>query len=334
MRLRQGALALGLDATTIASQLRAAFYGVTASEIQVEGESYEIDVRLARDDQATLTDLETFRIVTANGDQIPLSTLVHIESGRGFSRIQRIDGVRTVTVSGDLDPRIANAQEIVNHTRQAFLPDLLKRYPGVRAGIEGQSKQSAKTGASMLRSFAIGLVGVFILLSFQFGCYREPLVVMVVIPLAFIGVIWGHLLMGVALSMPGIIGFTSLAGVVVNDSILLVEFLKRQLSKGHTTVAAAKIASRARFRAVLLTSITTIAGLFPLLLEKSMQAQILIPLAISIIFGLLATTLLVLLVVPALFSILDDFGFTARIDQRHVVVENDSAQGSNQSQEM
>ncbi|HEC16759.1 MAG TPA: efflux RND transporter permease subunit [Sedimenticola sp.] len=315
LRLREGALALGLDATTIASQLRAAFYGVTASEIQVEGESYEIDVRLAREDQSTLTDLETFRIVTASGDQIPLSTLVHVETGRGFSRIQRVDGVRTVTVTGDLDPRIANAQEIVNHTRRVFLPELLKRYPGVRAGIEGQSKQSAKTGASMLRSFAVGLIGVFVLLSFQFGCYREPLVVMAVIPLSLIGVIWGHLLMGAPLSMPGIIGFTSLAGVVVNDSILLVSFLKRQVAKGHATVEAAKIASRARFRAVLLTSITTIAGLFPLLLEKSMQAQILIPLAISIIFGLLATTLLVLLVVPALFSILDDLGMTARAYQ-------------------
>jgi len=310
MRLREGALALGLDAATIANQLRAAFFGVTASEILVEGEAYEIDVRLARADQSTLTDLEAFRIVTPKGDQVPLSTLVHIESDRGFSRIKRVDGVRTVTVTGDLDSRIANAQEIINHTRQFFLPDLLQHYPDVKVGIEGQSKESSKTGSSMMRSFAIGLVCVFILLSFQFRSYLEPLVVMFVIPLSLIGVIWGHLLMGVALSMPGIIGFASLAGIVVNDSILLVEFLKQQVRKGHSTVEAAKIASRSRFRAVMLTSITTIAGLFPLLLEKSMQAQILIPLAISIIFGLLATTLLVLLVVPALFSILDDFKVT------------------------
>ncbi len=307
MRLREGTLALGLDATTIANQLRAAFFGVTASEILVGGEAYEIDVRLAQHDQSTLADLETFRIVTERGDQIPLSTLVHIESDRGFSRIKRVDGVRTVTITGDLDSRIANAQELVNHTRQLFLPELQQRYPGVQIGIEGQSRESDKTGSSMARSFAIGLVCIFILLSFQFRSYLEPLVVMFVIPLSLIGVIWGHLLMGVALSMPGIIGFTSLAGIVVNDSILLVEFLKRQVRKGHSTIEAAKIASRARFRAVLLTSITTIAGLFPLLLEKSTQAQILIPLAVSIIFGLLATTLLVLLVVPALFSILDDF---------------------------
>ncbi len=307
IRLREGTLALGLDATTIANQLRAAFFGVTASEILVEGEAYEIDVRLAQSDQSTLTDLETFRIVTANGGQIPLSTLVHIESDRGFSRIRRVDGIRTVTITGDLDSRVANARELVNHTRQLFLPGLQQRYPDLQIEIGGQSRESDKTGSSMMRSFAIGLVCIFILLSFQFRSYLEPLVVMFIIPLSLIGVVWGHLLMGVALSMPGIIGFTSLAGIVVNDSILLVEFLKRQLRKGCSTVEAAKIASQSRFRAVLLTSVTTIAGLFPLLLEKSMQAQILIPLAVSIIFGLLATTLLVLLVVPALFSILDDF---------------------------
>ncbi len=307
MRLREGTLALGLDATTIANQLRAAFFGVTASEILVAGEAYEIDVRLAQHAPSTLTDLETFRVVTERDDQIPLSTLVHIESGRGFSRIKRVDGVRTVTITGDLDPRVANAQELINHTRQRFLPELQQRYPGVQIGIEGQSRESDRTGSSMMRSFAIGLACIFILLSFQFRSYLEPLVVMFVIPLSLIGVIWGHLLMGVALSMPGIIGFASLAGIVVNDSILLVEFLKQQVRKGHSMVEAAKIASQARFRAVLLTSITTIAGLFPLLLEKSTQAQILIPLAVSIIFGLLATTLLVLLVVPALFGILDDF---------------------------
>ena len=159
----------------------------------------------------------------------------------------------------------------------------------------------------MIRGFSLGLLGIFILLSFQFRSYLEPLSVMFIIPLALIGVIWGHLLMGLNMTMPGIIGFASLSGIVVNDSILLVEFLKLKIKEGHSVMEAAKHASRARFRAVVLTSVTTIAGLIPLLLEKSLQAQILIPLATSIIFGLLATTLLVLLVVPALYSILDDF---------------------------
>jgi multidrug efflux pump subunit AcrB len=163
----------------------------------------------------------------------------------------------------------------------------------------------------MARAFSIGLILILILLSFQFRSYAEPLVVMSVIPLALIGVIWGHLLLGLNLSMPSVIGFASLSGVVVNDSILLVEFLKLRVREGLSVVEAAKQASRERFRAVLLTSITTMAGLIPLLLERSLQAQILVPLAASIIFGLFATTLLVLLLVPSLFSILNDLGISS-----------------------
>ena len=316
MKLRQGTLALGLDASAIAGQLRAAFYGSTAKEIQVGPESYEIDVRLADADRDSLSDLQSFRIRTPAGGMVPLGSIVEISEGRGFARIQRVDGRRTLTISGDLDTRVANAREIIGHTRTNFLPRLLKKYPGIRSNIEGEAKQSAKTGSSMLRAFGIGLVGIFILLSFQFRSYIEPLVVMSIIPMALIGVIWGHLLMGLDLTMPGLIGFTSLAGIVVNDSILLVEFLKLRAREGHPVVEAARMASRERFRAVLLTSITTIAGLTPLLLEKSMQAQVLIPLAVSIVFGLLATTLLVLLVVPALFAILDDLGISSMARER------------------
>ncbi len=316
MKLRDGSLALGLDASTIASQLRAAFYGRTAREIQVGPEAYEIDVRLADPDRDSLSDFQSFRVRTPAGEMVPLSSVVEISEGRGFARIQRVDGRRTLTVTGDLDTRVANAREIINHTRANFLPGLLQKYHGIRSNIEGEAKQSAKTGASMLRAFGIGLVGIFILLSFQFRSYVEPLVVMSIIPMALIGVIWGHLLMGQDLTMPGLIGFTSLSGIVVNDSILLVEFLKLRAREGHPVVEAAKLASRERFRAVLLTSITTIAGLTPLLLEKSMQAQVLIPLAVSIVFGLLATTMLVLLVVPAMFSILDDLGISSMARER------------------
>jgi len=307
LSMREGTFALGIDAATISSQLRAAFWGTTANEIQIGPEAYEIDVRLAEEDKKTLYALDDFRITDKDGKQIPLTTLVDIERGRGFSRIERINSQRSVTVTGDVDTQTANASEIVAHTRQHFIPQLLAQYPGVHAGFEGQSRETAKTGGSMIRGFSLGLLGIFILLSFQFRSYLEPLSVMFIIPLALIGVIWGHLLMGLNMTMPGIIGFASLSGIVVNDSILLVEFLKLKMKEGHSVMEAAKHASRARFRAVILTSVTTIAGLIPLLLEKSLQAQILIPLATSIIFGLLATTTLVLLVVPALYSILDDF---------------------------
>jgi len=169
----------------------------------------------------------------------------------------------------------------------------------------------------MARGFIIGLVGIFILLSFQFRSYIEPAAVMVTIPLAMIGVIWGHMLMGLEISMPSIMGAVSLAGIVVNDSILLVTFLKLRAREGYTIPEAAKMASRERFRAVLLTSLTTIAGLTPLLLEKSLQAQILIPLVTSIVFGLLTATVLVLLVVPAIFSVFSDFGWVSIEKEQH-----------------
>jgi multidrug efflux pump subunit AcrB len=163
----------------------------------------------------------------------------------------------------------------------------------------------------MVRGFIVGLVAIFILLSFQFKSYIEPLAVMAIIPLGFIGVIWGHVVMGLELSMPSMMGAISLAGIVVNDSILLVEFLKLRAREGHSIPEAAKMASRERFRAILLTSLTTVAGLTPLLAEKSLQAQVLIPLATSIVFGLVVATLFVLFVVPALFSIFSDFGWVS-----------------------
>ena len=179
--------------------------------------------------------------------------------------------------------------------------------------IAGSLQETNTTRMSMLYAMIIGLVGIFILLSFQFRNYTEPFIVMLAIPLALIGVIWGHGLMGVPISMPSLLGFIALGGVVVNDSILLVIFLKNARKQGRSIYQAAAKASRARFRAVLLTSSTTIAGLLPLLFERSLQAQILIPLVISTTFGLLASTVLVLLVIPCMYLILHDLGFVEKI---------------------
>ncbi len=308
LRLKEGALALGLDSQTIASQLRAALYGKTADEIQRGDISYEIVVSLADPDQNSVADLEYFHITTADDKLVPLFTVAEANRTRGWSRIAHVNGLRTVTIKGDVDTRQGNADNIISDTRKRFLPDLQKRYPDLSIGLEGQAKESSKTAKSLRKALLVGIFGIFVLLSFQFKSYMEPLVVIVAIPLALIGVIWGHLLMGYPLTMPGIMGFVSLAGVVVNDSILLVQFIKRRVSEGLQVADAARTASRQRFRAILLTSLTTIAGLFPLMLERSLQAQVLIPLAISIVFGLLASTVLVLAVVPSLYAILADFG--------------------------
>ncbi|WP_136810428.1 efflux RND transporter permease subunit [Desulfosediminicola flagellatus] len=307
IKMNKGALAMGFTSANIANQLRAAFYGSVASEVQYGGESYEIVVKLAEKDRTFVTDLSLFQVVSPQGKMVPLQSVATVEQGRGYASINRINSLRTVTVTGDIDTNIANANEVIGHTRIHFLPQLHKEFPDVSVLLEGQEKEGKTAMAGMVKAFLIGIFGVFIILSLQFKSYLEPIIVMVLIPFALIGVIWGHILLGLDLSMPSIMGFISLAGIVVNDSILLVTFIRTHMDKGESAYDAARLASRDRFRAVLLTSLTTIMGLMPLMAERSMQAQILIPLACSIVFGLLATTVLVLLVIPALYSVFDDF---------------------------
>jgi HAE1 family hydrophobic/amphiphilic exporter-1 len=240
---------------------------------------------------------------------VPLEVVAQIEEVRGWARIHRIDGRRAVTVQGDVDRSRANAQELLGIAQREFIPGLLERYPGVRFDLEGESKESAKTGKSIVRNVLLGLIGVYMLLALQFRGYLAPLTVMLVIPTALIGVVFGHLALGLDMTMPSIVGMASLFGVVVNDSILLVVFIRGARDQGMAVLDAAKQAARARFRPILLTSITTVAGLTPLLLEKSLQAQILIPLAASLAFGLTAATLAALFLVPAVYAILDDLGW-------------------------
>jgi len=315
LHLRDGATALGLTAQSIAGQLRSAFFGKTASEIQVGKESYEIDVRLAKADKSSLSDLEYFTVTSSSGDQVPLGAVATLESGRGVARINRINRKRTITVQGDVDTAIANTAEIVADTQERFLPDFLVKYPGLSIEFHGQVQEGGQTGASVRNGFGMGLIGVFLLLSFMFRNYIEPLIVMITIPLGLIGVVWGHYLLGLDLSMPSIIGFASLAGIVVNNAILLVEFIKIERREDMGAADASVHASRMRFRAILLTSTTTIMGLLPLLTEKSLQAQVLIPLVTSIAFGLLAVTVLILFMLPALYTIFDDFGWTAKVER-------------------
>ncbi len=313
VRLRDGALALGVDARLVSDQLRTAFYGRTASEIQVGNQSYEVDVRLLPSDRETVADLDFFQITLPDGTQTPLSTLADVEYDRGWARIARVDGIRALTVQADIDTREANSAELIALFRSELLPDLEADYPDISFEILGSTKEASTTQVSMLRGLLFGLIGVFMLLSLQFKSYLEPIVVLLAIPMCLIGVIWGHVVMGLPLTLPSILGFCSLAGVVVNDSILLIEFIKIRRAEGMSSHDAGHYASRDRFRAVLLTSVTTIAGLAPLMFEKSLQAQILVPIAVSIVFGLLASTVLILLLVPALYNILDDFGLVRSV---------------------
>ena len=306
--LRPGAETFGIDGQLVAAQLRSAFYGQTADEIQVGPENIEIDVRLNTEQAGDLQALANFPIILADGSQLPLSAIAKLENQRSYVRIQRINSLRTVTVMADVDNHSANANETLAKVKTEWLPQTAAQYPSLRVDFEGSAKETAKTGGSMAKGFMIGLFGLFAILSFQFRSYLEPTVVMLAIPLALIGVLWGHFLLGYNLSMPSIMGFISLAGIVVNDSILLVQYIRHHIDEGDSVHQAVVSASRERFRAVFLTSLTTAAGLLPLLLETSLQAQVVQPLVVSIVFGIFASTLLVLFIIPCAYAILADFG--------------------------
>ena len=314
LHLKGSAGVLGVDANSINNQVRAAFQGYKIDEFPRGAETIEVDLRLTHADRSRVDDLERISIVGPGGSLIPLPVVANIEEARGWARINRIDGRRTVTVQGDVDRARANAQEVLNLAKSELFPLLRERYPSVRIDVQGESNESAKTGGSIARNVLLGMIGVYMLLALQFRGYLAPITVMSVIPTALIGVVFGHMALGLDLTLPSMVGMASLFGVVVNDSILLVVFMREERAAGVPVGQAARHAAIARFRPILLTSITTIAGLTPLLLERSLQAQILIPLATSLAFGLMAATVIALFLVPAIYCILDDFGLLGEID--------------------
>ena len=309
VRIRPGANSFGVDSFTIASQLRSAFQGSTADEVQVGYETLEVDVRLSKVDRSLLARFDNFPIVLADGSQIPLATVAEITYERNFARVNRYQGLRTITVFGDVNAEITNASAILTQFSKEYAEQLEADFPGLNVVLEGQAANSAETAQSMVRAFVLGLFAVYIILSFQFQSYTEPVMVMLAIPLALIGVFWSHVLTGYDLTMPSMVGFISLAGIVVNNSILLVQYVKWHVEEGYSVHQSAVMASKERFRAVFLTSVTTMVGLLPLMFESSLQAQILIPLVLAIVGGVFATTLLVLFVIPCLYCIMDDMGW-------------------------
>ncbi len=305
--LKQGAERYGITSQLIASQLQGAFFGIKIDDIQLQNQNIEIEVSLEKNAKTDLAELANFPIVLTGGQVLPLSALVTIHFDRNYVRIQRIDGARTLSVYGDVTQSQVSISDVLNKLKTELVPDLIERYPTLNLQFEGQSKDSAKTGRSMGISFMLGVFGIFVILSYQFKSYLEPFIVLLAIPLSLIGVIWGHVLLGYPLSMPSLMGFVSLSGVVVNDSILLVQFIRQHLNKGAPILDAVVSASQARFRAVFLTSLTTAVGLLPLLLETSLQAQVVKPLVISIVFGIFASTLLVLFMIPVAYMVIFDF---------------------------
>jgi len=273
-----------------------------------------VEVLLAPGDRHSLGDLDDFEIQTRDGRMMPFHLVATAERVRGFSQIVRVNRQRSISVTADLDAEKGNARLIMASLKE-FFPGFLERHPGVSIDLEGEEKETKKTLFSLLRGFVIGMCIVFLLLSFVFKSFIEPLIVMLAIPFALIGAIAGHMLLGIDWTMPSMVGFVSLAGIVVNDSIVLVTFIKLRQAEGKGIFEAVHEAGMQRFRPVFLTSATTVAGLTPIILETSLQAQFLVPMAVSISFGLMFATVVVLVLVPCLYGILARLGWSQKIEK-------------------
>jgi len=304
--IRPGAESLGVTMADIATQIRQAYYGDEALKVQRGKDDIKVMVRYSSRERQTEASIDQLRIRTRDGRQIPLNQVARIETARGYSTIQRVDRSRVITVISDLDETVANAQNIVSDLKENFLPGLRDKYPGITYDLEGQAKRSKESIESLLRGFWVAAGVIFLLLASQFRSYIQPLIIMTAIPFGLIGAIVGHFFMGLDITMISIFGIVALAGIVVNDSLILIDFINTHVRQGVSVFDAVMAAGKNRFRPVLLTSVTTIAGLAPLLTETSFQAKFLIPMAVSISFGLAVATLLTLIFVPALYVVVRD----------------------------
>ncbi|NIR29762.1 MAG: efflux RND transporter permease subunit [Gammaproteobacteria bacterium] len=301
-RLTPEGEALGLTVEDVGRQLRAAYDGHIAQIFQDGEEELEVRVMLPDHERHQLASLDNLPIVLAGGRTVPLSTVVDLETDRGFQILRHADGQLAVQVSADLDPGQANSNAVNAALAANVLPSLSRRY-GIDFSFEGRAADQAETLSDMQRGAAFALAMIYLVLAWVFASYGWPLVVMCAIPFGLVGALAGHWLMGIELTILSLFGLFGLAGIVVNDAIILVTFYKGLRERGSATRDAIVEAACQRLRAVLLTSLTTIGGLTPLLFETSLQAQFLIPMAVSISFGLAFATLLVLVVIPALLCI-------------------------------
>ena len=304
--IRPEAETLGLSAIDLARQARQGFYGEEAQRIQRGRDDVRVMVRYPIEERRTLDDLETMRIRTPAGDEIPFADVAEVSIGRGFADIQRADRRRIISVLAGVDEDKANANEIIAELEGTAFPTLRAEYPGLSIDLEGEQREQSETRGGMRRGFYIALIIIYGLLAVAFRSYLQPFVVMLAIPFGVIGVIWGHVFMGLDLSMLSVFGLVALTGVVVNDSLIMVDFINRARRGGSSLHDAIRESGAARFRPILLTSLTTFFGLTPLLLERSMQAQFLIPMAASLGFGVLFATVMTLYIVPCVYRVMED----------------------------
>ncbi len=319
---------LGLTVDNVGRQLRAAFDGQLVQIFQDGDDEVEVRVMLPDAERNTLATLDNFMVRLPQGGSAPLSSVVEFEARRGFDVLRHTDSKLAIHVTATVDASLNNSNEILATLQKSLLPDLTSRY-GVTVDFEGRAEEQAETMGDMKQGLLLAFTLIYLILAWVFSSYGWPLVVMMAIPFGLIGALFGHWVMGIDLTILSLFGIFGLSGIVVNDSIILVTFFKHQREAGVETTQAIINAATQRLRAVLLTSLTTIAGLTPLLFETSMQAQFLIPMAVSISFGLMFSTVLVLLVIPALLSVHESIADRFTQDKLTELDENNSVRLSN-----
>ena len=306
LSIKPAAEVLGLNLSSLAKQVRQAFYGDEAQRIQRGRDELKVMVRYPESSRLSVSDLEDMWIRTPSGEQVPFYQVANIEIGQGFSSITRINQKRSITISADIDSEKVESRKVVTEMNETHLPEILADYPSVQYGIEGASKDQADF-LSQLGFAAIGaLFLIYGLIAIPTKSYSQPLVIMSVIPFGIIGAIIGHWLLGRTINMMSMFGFIALTGVVVNDSLIMVDFINKAKGSGMKMIDIVSQAGTQRFRAILLTSLTTFFGIFPLYFEGSLQAQFIIPMAISLGFGIVFATVITLFLIPALYLIKED----------------------------
>lgn len=296
---------LGLTARAVARQVRNSFYGAEVFRQQRGRNEVKTMVRLPREERISEHDLESLMLRTPNGTDVPLGEVVRAEQDRAYTAITRRNGRRTITVTSDVVPR-SQANMILASVKKSYLPELQKTYRGLQYSFEGRQADMRESLSSLLNGFVLAMAIMYVLLAIPFNSYIQPLIIMVSIPFGVVGAVLGHLIMGYSLSIISMMGIVALAGVVVNDSLVLIDFANREYKRGLTAHDAVVSAGTRRFRPILLTTMTTFGGLAPMIFETSRQARFLIPMALSLGFGILFATFISLLIVPCLFMIIED----------------------------
>ncbi|MCG9695735.1 efflux RND transporter permease subunit [Shewanella sp. Isolate11] len=304
--------ALGLTLSDLASQVRYGFYGFEAQRILRNKEEVKVMVRYPLDQRRTVGDLENMMIRTPQGTLMPFSSVAKIELGDSYSSITRVDGRRAITIVASANKNVVEPSKVVGEIQKDFFPYLQAKYPHISTDLDGGSADEQSAMVGLLQGFFFAMFTIYALMAIPLKSYSQPLIIMSVIPFGIIGALFGHFILGLSMSVLSLCGIVALAGVVVNDSLILVDFVNRAREQGLGLVESAIDAGCYRFRAIILTSMTTFVGLVPIIMEKSLQAQIVIPMAASLAFGILFSTVVTLILVPVLYIILNDFSVNLR----------------------